>query len=696
MRKFVLLLFASLIAMPGLSAAQLPGNQHSPATAQDDTTAVGYVNHVKISRADYRHEVDRTVLELEASTNSSEVSAEELSSARAIAWDHILTRLLIKAEAAKLGIDPNRDSVFADLIRNPQEFMRKQFTDSLGQFHRIEFERAMHDPRNDSMLRSGIVEPMRDVKLFEEWQLAMSAVVLITDPELSEAFKAQIDHADIELLKISPTDSLSTFIPKVTGAQIADYYVSHQLLYRHPRERFVEFVLFPAVLSSSDSFEFSRKMNAIATKIGGSKENWQQAVDALSRDDRSSRLVEEHNLTWAELPDTLTAAQLGSLKPGSIVTTFTPFGARITRITAVSHQAHKAFHARHILIAFEHHSRDSALMIATDLYHKLKNGADFRSMAAKYSEDQSSQQKGGDLSWANQGVFVKEFEAVALKAKLDEIEAPVASEYGYHIIEVLGRSDLEFKGEAMEFTLSKEQAIEGARARASTFYARAKKYGFDTTADADRYEVIRNIAESRGENPIFGSPGFSAQIERSKLNRIIPPFYAKLQHAIAVARVTRIDSAGTSTLSEASEDIRLRLAKQLWVASAQTRAETLHARIGTSGKLDSTFVANSGMQAQRLTIGPEQLIPGIGREYRVNAAAFAVPVGQVSSVIRGENAYYIVKVDKRKLATANDLDRGKSQFREKMLKDRQQRVLSQWVANAKARAEIIDLRAEDE
>ena len=74
--------------------------------------------------------------------------------------------------------------------------------------------------------------------------------------------------------------------------------------------------------------------------------------------------------------------------------------------------------------------------LADQVYAKLRNGADFKKLVTKYSQDPGSKDKGGEYTDVK-GTFAKEFEASAFSLKTDEISKPVKSTFGYHLIQAL-------------------------------------------------------------------------------------------------------------------------------------------------------------------------------------------------------------------------------------------------------------------
>lgn len=86
--------------------------------------------------------------------------------------------------------------------------------------------------------------------------------------------------------------------------------------------------------------------------------------------------------------------------------------------------------ARHILV-------DSADK-AQQLKDEITGGADFAALAKEHSSCPSGAQ-GGDLGQFGKGMMVKEFDEVVFSAPLNEVQGPVQTQFGFHLLEVTSR-----------------------------------------------------------------------------------------------------------------------------------------------------------------------------------------------------------------------------------------------------------------
>ncbi|MFC3033134.1 peptidylprolyl isomerase [Pseudoalteromonas fenneropenaei] len=88
--------------------------------------------------------------------------------------------------------------------------------------------------------------------------------------------------------------------------------------------------------------------------------------------------------------------------------------------------------ARHILVDSEAE--------CLDLKARILAGEDFAELAKHHSNCPSAQD-GGALGEFGPGMMVAEFDRVVFSAPVNEVQGPVQTQFGYHLLEVTSRSD---------------------------------------------------------------------------------------------------------------------------------------------------------------------------------------------------------------------------------------------------------------
>jgi peptidyl-prolyl cis-trans isomerase SurA len=210
-----------------------------------------------------------------------------------------------------------------------------------------------------------------------------------------------------------------------------EYNVSHIL------------IAVPQAATPQELEEAARKSDEVYQKAMAGEDFARLAVQYSN----SQTALEGGSLGWRkgpELPTFLTEVIAG-MKMGDVTKPLrTPSGYHILRLNEVRGNTQvivNQTHARHILLKPNELQDDATIQqkLLTIRDRIVNKGEDFRAVAAVVSEDPGSAAEGGDLGWSNPGSFVPEFEKVLAQLQPDEISQPFRTQFGWHIIQLLGR-----------------------------------------------------------------------------------------------------------------------------------------------------------------------------------------------------------------------------------------------------------------
>jgi len=197
------------------------------------------------------------------------------------------------------------------------------------------------------------------------------------------------------------------------------------------------------------SAEEVAKVRELAQKIVSDLRNGASFEEYAVTYSKGQNALEGGSLGWRgfnQLP-TLFADTVKNMKKGEISEPLrSGSGLHILRLTDKKggFETHSVTqtHVRHILIQPNAILDDKAaydkIMLIRD---RILAGEDFAELAKEFSDDKSNAMQGGDMKWVNPGTFVPEFEKAMNKLAINELSEPVKTQFGWHLIEVLGRRD---------------------------------------------------------------------------------------------------------------------------------------------------------------------------------------------------------------------------------------------------------------
>jgi peptidyl-prolyl cis-trans isomerase SurA len=129
------------------------------------------------------------------------------------------------------------------------------------------------------------------------------------------------------------------------------------------------------------------------------------------------------------------------LQPGQISDVVkTQFGYHIIKITG---RREDKVRASHILIRVTPSEKDldAKLALADSLYALIQDGADFAALANEFSDDENSNQDGGELGWYGADDLLAVFKEALGQIDLGQVSRPVLSDFGFHLVKLQERRD---------------------------------------------------------------------------------------------------------------------------------------------------------------------------------------------------------------------------------------------------------------
>ena len=215
-----------------------------------------------------------------------------------------------------------------------------------------------------------------------------------------------------------------------TGAVSSNYHLGHILI---------------AVSQSAASAviqKASQKAEQVVADLRGGKDFKEMAI-GVSNDDNA---LKGGDLGWRSIGQipTLFTDVVSSMKQGDVSDPIrSPSGFHIIKVLEMEGSGQHIItktKVRHILIKTNELVDDAeAQKRLLALRERIVDGDDFAGLSRAHSDDKGSAINGGSLDWVTPGALVPPFEEAMNKLAINEISQPVQTQFGWHLIQVLGR-----------------------------------------------------------------------------------------------------------------------------------------------------------------------------------------------------------------------------------------------------------------
>ena len=351
--------------------------------------------------------------------------------------------------------------------------------------------------------------------------------------------------------------------------------------------------------------------------------------------------------------------------------------------------------ASHILLKTEGKDEAAVRAQAEQVLAQAKApGADFAALATKYSEDEASKVKGGDLDLFGRGRMVPEFEQVAFELAPGTMSDLVKTSYGFHIIKVVekqvgGTRALSEVSAQITEQIKWERAQAQAASLGTTISGQVK-----SAADLDRVAKANNLTVQESEfflrdEPIPGlGPSPEAAAEAFTLKEGEASRAIRVASGWVILVPTGTQAARVPELKEVTDKVKVAVIQQKALAAAKARAEALAATLKTAPDFVAAAKA-AGFEAKTSELlARGAAFPDAGVSPALDAAAFALTSGAVSNPVTTPTGVVILKVTEKTDVTADQVTTGREALRTEVLGERRGRFFSSYMAKAKEKLKI--------
>lgn len=350
--------------------------------------------------------------------------------------------------------------------------------------------------------------------------------------------------------------------------------------------------------------------------------------------------------------------------------------------------------ASHILLKTEGKDDAAVKKEAEDLLKQVKAGGDFAALATKYSEDEGSKTKGGDLDFFGKGRMVPEFEKYAFENAPGSISDLVKSQFGYHIIKVTDKRAAAQRPLA-DVTQQITEQIKWERAQTqATEQSTRLAADLKTPADLDKVAKAQSLdVKETGfflkDEPILElgpSPQVSSAAFTLKDGAVSEPL--RVSSGFVFITVTGKQAPQIPALDAVKDKVKADVVTKKAGELAKVKAAELAASLKSAPDFAKAAKA-AGREAKTTElVARGSVIPDAGVNPAVDTAAFALPAGGVSDAIPTDTGAVIVRVAEKTSITPAELATAKDSLKRELLAERQNRFFGSYMTKAKEKMKI--------
>src|SRR5277367_4022311 len=315
---------------------------------------------------------------------------------------------------------------------------------------------------------------------------------------------------------------------------------------------------------------------------------------------------------------------------------------------------------------------------AESVLKQAKSGANFEELAKKFSEDDATKPKGGDLGWIIEGQTVPEFQQAAFSLPKGSVSDLVKTQYGFHIIKVLDHEQAHTKSfdevrNTIQPVVLEEQVTAQANKISGDMAAAVRQSNHQPLDDvAKKFNLqLGESAPAAATDPVSAF-GNSAEL-RAALFQLRPGELSQpIQTSQGDVIVTPKDivPAHQGTLAEVRDRALADYQKDKSLELAQSKAAALSKLAQGGEALDKAAKSLNLTTKTSDSFSRTGYVPDVGAGTLIESA-FTMPVNQVSAPKLVSGNWLVYRIVGHEPVIQNELILQADQIRQQLLQAKQ-------------------------
>ena len=359
--------------------------------------------------------------------------------------------------------------------------------------------------------------------------------------------------------------------------------------------------------------------------------------------------------------------------------------------------------ASHILIKLlpsaSKKDEENAKKKIEEIQKKLEKGADFTTLAKKYSQDTPSAKKGGDLGFFTYTQMIPSFSRAAFSLEKEgEVSGIVKSPFGYHLIKLTGIKQAYTEPlekvksrinklliEQKSDDLAKKEA-EGMRERIKekkitfTDYVKKHPFRYNSTPFFSSTEKVEGV----GWTPQFNQVAFS--LKPGEISSVV-----QIPQGYSILKLVERKTSRIPPLKEITQKIKEKVVEEKAKRTAEETAKQIRKEI-KEGKNLSSLAKKFGLEYKSLKYLKRgdwiEELGGTDRE-KFMETAFSLAKGGVSPPVWLSKGYYVIQLTERDLSL-EEFTKEREKFTQDLTSQKRAEELNLWLQKIREKAKIED------